>query len=625
LHPSATNSSGNPVATTFTFNSSNPQLVTVSPSGLICAGVWDSTFVTCNGNDAQNNPLTGQAVVTATAAGISSPPVNVSVHASVTSIQFDPASLITPGTCISNAQTHQFTAKAFHNGTDVTSTVGQINFISTDVTVVVVDPNGLATARGSGQAGIVASVGSTTSPSVFFKTCMPKTIRLHVQNDTPDSITTSANLNVTDTRVLQADWEDENGTLTNAAPVTFSTTDSEIVSVAGQAGVTTITGQSPGGAIITASCSPPSCGNGISQPVYSNPFKVTVNGTSPVTTNIWAMSTTPAATSTIVPIDISKTPPAAGTAINLPGTPNSIVFNQNGGKAFIGTTVDVNSVGNVLAVSPDASKVILTNALSEPVAANQRLFIFDATSSTIQTFIKPGVTAAAFTTDGFKAYITANDGHVYVYSPFISLATLTDAAGLNNVTTLPSGPFAYVASAGAGIHAFAVCDNSAAGAPPTNSSNVQKLGAIPSTNQIVAVDTTGLDIISPTLADPATGFCPPTATYTNQFIDFGVGPFTAHNLLIGSNGAHIAVLPAGVNRILVAIPGGGAGTIGLAGGATEALSGDITLDGNTLWIGAAGTNDVHRINLLTSADEFQIQPNVNGNNAIPNLVAIQPK
>src|SRR5690242_12488139 len=45
--PSAVNSAGNAVSTTFTFNSSNTAVATVSPAGLICGGVWDSTFVLC--------------------------------------------------------------------------------------------------------------------------------------------------------------------------------------------------------------------------------------------------------------------------------------------------------------------------------------------------------------------------------------------------------------------------------------------------------------------------------------------------------------------------------------------------------------------------------------------------
>src|SRR5690242_14600762 len=66
LQVKAADSNGAAATTTFTFNSSNPSLVTISPSGQVCAGVWDSTFVSCNGTTASGAPLTGSATITAT-------------------------------------------------------------------------------------------------------------------------------------------------------------------------------------------------------------------------------------------------------------------------------------------------------------------------------------------------------------------------------------------------------------------------------------------------------------------------------------------------------------------------------------------------------------------------------
>ena len=50
------NANGTPVTPvpTVTFNSSNPNLVTIGMfqgQALACGGVWDSQFVVCNGND----------------------------------------------------------------------------------------------------------------------------------------------------------------------------------------------------------------------------------------------------------------------------------------------------------------------------------------------------------------------------------------------------------------------------------------------------------------------------------------------------------------------------------------------------------------------------------------------
>src|ERR1700730_16377518 len=111
IQASAVNSANTTVATTFTFNSSNTKIATISPQGNVCAGVWDSSFVVCNGLDAQNNPISGTATITATAAGVTSGPTTVAVHPSITSVTIDPV----VEACFSIAQTHQFVAHAFHN------------------------------------------------------------------------------------------------------------------------------------------------------------------------------------------------------------------------------------------------------------------------------------------------------------------------------------------------------------------------------------------------------------------------------------------------------------------------------------------------------------------------------
>jgi len=109
----AQNAANANVNAVFTFNSSNTKIATIAPSGLICGGVWDSLFIVCNGNDSLGNPVAGNATVTVSAQGVTSGPITVSVHPSVTSITVDP---ITPSTACSSVDlTHQFTAHAFHN------------------------------------------------------------------------------------------------------------------------------------------------------------------------------------------------------------------------------------------------------------------------------------------------------------------------------------------------------------------------------------------------------------------------------------------------------------------------------------------------------------------------------
>jgi DNA-binding beta-propeller fold protein YncE len=150
----------------------------------------------------------------------------------------------------------------------------------------------------------------------------------------------------------------------------------------------------------------------------------------------------------------------------------------------------------------------------------------------------------------------------------------------------------------------------------------------------VAVNSTGVDItsvaIAPASVPPGTSICPPTATYAPpQFIDFGLGAFTARQLLVASNGSRVVVIPAGINKILTAVPGTpGATVITLPAGATEALSGALTSDGNTLWVGVAGTNTVDKIDLVAGADVLQIPTSfkkADGTAVPPNIVTMKPK
>lgn len=639
---SAADSSATRVATVFTFNSSNPNLVTVNPSGQICGGVWDSTFVVCNGNDASGNPLTGTATVTATAAGISSAPVIVSVHPSVTSIAVTAASLGTK-TCVSHGQTQQFTAQAFHNSTDITNLIGQFSWLSSNGTVATIDSNGLATANSPGLAGIVAAVSGVTSQSTPFNTCMPESITLHLSGDPAGTVTESAIMNVNDKRTLQADMVDVNGTAIPSAPVTIVNNNPAVASLT----ATTLTAATSGAAGLAAVCAPPQCGAGINKPVYSNLFSVFVNGTSPATTVYVGTTTIPApgTSPAIIPIDTSKSPPAAGTPIIMPGAPTSMAFSGDGTKLYVDTSsglvsvdaftntptlVDADPIGVILAVSPDGTKVIISNVKFQADVPSQRLFIFDASNNTLQTFILPGAVAAAFDTDGFKAYVAANfvdptsntpQSRIYVWSPVLTLRTLTATGTPNSVTSIASGPLTYVAN-GSTINAINVCDNSFATDVATNTAP-QLLGSYKNTNTVVAVDQHGVDIVHVALADATVGQCPSPVTYSTEFEDFGV-PITARKLLVGTPGNEIVVLPAGLNKIGVA-HSGGAALIPFAGSGTEPVAGDLTQDGATLWVGIAGSNDVHEISVPSGTDQFQIQLNLNKTNAVPDIIAVRPK
>jgi hypothetical protein len=670
ISASAVNSANGTVSTTFTFNSSNTKIATISPQGNVCGGVWDSAFVVCNGLDALNNPVSGSTTITATAAGVTSGPVTVAVHPSITSVIVDPP----VEACFSIAQTHQFVAHAFHNNTEITNQIGNFTWSASAAGVASVDANGLAAARVPGITGVVASVGATTSPAVFFKSCMPVLIVLHINGDPAGVPTEAIIMNVVDTRIVQADMVDELGAVTPNAPVTILSNNSTVATIV----ATTVTAQSPGGAALQAVCAPPSCGFGINTPIYSNLFSISVNGTSPNTTTVYAASSfAPPAGSTIpmIPIDTSKTPPVAGTAINLPGAPFSMLFDRAGTTGFIGTSnglatlntatnavtlVTPVPIGKVLAVSADGNQVIISNAADDPStgapidpnASEQRVWVFDKAANTITTFIVPGVVAAAFDDDAFRAYAVGkgdvnsgnvpnhvpNEGNVAVFSPVLTLVKQTIPIAGNNVfkdvTPLASGPFVYAIDSN-GLEAIATCNNVIQSpVVPTNSTALQLVGSVKNSNTIIAVDATGVDVISvnPTALTPPVTItpanCAGNVSYSNTFVNFASGPFTARQLLVAPDGKHIAVLPAGINKVFTVLNGNNFGFATLPAGATEALSGGMTPDGAIVWLGVAGTNSVDRLDLLNNIDEVQIPMSFkksDGSPAPPNLVVIRPK
>jgi len=172
--------------------------------------------------------------------------------------------------------------------------------------------------------------------------------------------------------------------------------------------------------------------------------------------------------------------------------------------------------------------------------------------------------------------------------------------------------------------------------PPTNSSTIQLVQPVANAEVIVAVDSSGVDVETATitpLTPPMTispANCTPGITYSNQFLDFGIGAFTARQLLVASNGSRIAVLPNGISSILVAVPGASpsVASIMLPAGATGPTSGGMTPDGNTVWIGVAGTNTVDKIDLTTNSDTKQVATSFKKSDstaAPPDIVAIRPK
>jgi hypothetical protein len=612
--------------------SSNPAVLTVAENGLACAGSWNSL----------SNPQictpggAGVAQVTASAQGVSSPTTTVYVHQHVDNVQV--SLLVLPNQppptnpCFSVGQTSNYQATAFSNGVDITSTVGVFNWqtlVANVATLTTADSLLLpgqveVTAKTPGLTPLFASIGNVNSVPIYFTTCPVQSITL--------AVTTSS----TTSKTIVPTIFDTLGIQITGVPLTWSSSNPGSVSV-DTAGVAT--GASVGGgATIVASCTPPTCNLGFSPslPIYPENvvnLAVPVSGTTTPTSTIYVTSdscgTTDGCFNMIVPI----TSPAntLGNFVALAATPNSLVFNGPGSSAYLGTnsgllgTVGLavldpssNSVeqfaglpGKVLAVSPDGSKVIISD--TSPADGPNRVFVFDTASNTSPTFQITGATAAAFSPDSLKAYIVAGST-LYVYSKVDGLQTIALAAPADDVAFLSEGAFAYVAGgAASALSVWRTCNNGRADtvAVPAVPTFIQTLpGAAkllpPDTSatfHMLGVDPPGIDILS--VNTTPSGCTPAVVDGPVSSFNLGHGNFVPKQLIISQDGSTAYVITSNLNNILVfSIPGQAASAIDLVGNPMP-LNAALTADGTLLYVGASdGT--VHVVNTSAGGDILQI-------------------
>ncbi|HSA93268.1 MAG TPA: hypothetical protein VLE48_09680 [Terriglobales bacterium] len=621
-------------ANSVTFASANTALVQVAKNGLVCAGSWDSldSPVVCT---PAASPV-GQTTITATADMVTSAAVPVFVHVVIDNITVSPTAV----DCRSQDDTQQFTATVFGGGNDITSTVGPITWSSSLTPQVTIDEDGLATAELPGRSNITASVGGTTSPAAPFTVCPPASISLHVSGapDTSFSIATSAN------RDLAVDVVDTLGQTVTGLPIALVSSSPAVatvsVAISGSTVTLRATGAAPGTAILTAHCTPPACNPNTTLATYSNAVTATVTGTAGAG-RVYATCTStsaPCTTATssggtqtpLVPIDTSTN--TAGTVVNLPNTPNSMVFSRDGTLMLLGSAnglmqVDAvtngiadtitNAQGRVLAVSPDANRVAIFDG-----SANQ-LRILDRNASTVTSASFTGITGAAFTPDGFKLFLVAGNT-LHVISDVSVPQAIPLSAAAADLTMVPGGSFLYLAGgAASSVTAHATCDNSPAvtAATPGDPSLIRTL---PNGSRVLAVDSPGIDDVTvvPTFSGP----CPYSLSSVVTSSDFGQGGFSARQLIILPDGSRAYVTSDLTSLLVYDVAGQTVTTIPLANGAT-AFNGGSTLTSSQVYVG--GSDDaVHRIDVATGIDAQQI-PVTNGQSPAvaftPDLVGVRPR
>ena len=637
---SVANSSGQAISPTptVTYASANPALVTVTSAGLICAGVFDSNNIVCNTKDSSGNPLPDQVVnVTATSGGLTAT-VPVYVHRHVDNIIVSgPAN---PPVCVSQNQTEQFTAKVFTTvpgnpqPVDITANVGPLTWSTGSGTVATVDSNGVVTSRQPGATTVVASVANTTGTPAVVVACPPRTISLHVSGSTDTTFSVAANTNQT----LAADVTDILGQPITGSSLTFSSFIPSAAAISTAGAVTT-----PGAGVttLTASCVPPSCnqasgpnvnfnGTGTGLAVYSNPVIGTVTGTTSTTIYVSGSDKPDSTANTsLIPIDSSAN--TAGTAITLTGSPNSMVFNRAGTKAYIGSSAGLlifdpgtNTVtatasgitGVVLTVSNDGNKVVVSDTSAGKV------FVFDAGANTVQTFDLAGVTQADFNGDNSKAYLTSGSAQ-YEYSPINGLKTLSGTA--DGVAFAPQGAMAFLG--GGSIVGIAVCNDSLV---PAAAGAANILAPTPDGTHMVGVGTAGWTDITYTVTN--SNGCPATASNTARNAAFPAFVGTPTDIAVASDDSNAFLTGYTGGNAATGIPfyhfaDGSTGTIALVNPGGVLLSGGLTQDAHSLYVGTMESGStgpfVHRIDLTASGgptDANQISVSFR-----PRIVVVRPK
>jgi hypothetical protein len=612
-----------PITEPVFYRSSNSAVVTVAVNGLVCAGTWDSLSVpqVCTAG-----PV-GFADIIASAQGVSSPSTRVYVHQHIDGVTISP---VPPGpstSCLSVTQTAAYQATAFSHGVDITASAGQFSWqmlntgvadLSTTASGLVNVVNGQSlnqmqmTAKVPGVTPIFASIGNTSSVPFNFTTCLVQAIQLTVTGSTASTKTITPT--VVDSLGITI------STTAAGVPLTWSSSQPASVSVNDVGVALTTTGG--GGSTIIGSCTPPTCNIGLLPSVQIFPESVVTlvpeSVTSPTET-VYVSSTGCGTTDACVSSMISVTNPPIklGNAIILPATPNSLVLDPTGTKAYTGTnsgllgtkglsviSVSGNSLtefastpGKVLAVSPDGSKLVVSDTTDSP----NQVFVFDTASSIPTAFQITGATAADFSPDSFKAFIVAGST-LYVYSKLDALQTIALSAPANDVSFLAEGAFAYLAGGNpSGVTVQRTCDGSEAGTVDV-SPVPTFLKTLPDATGVLTLIPPAVGVIK--VSTTPTG-CTPSVMDSLTTFDLGRGNFVASQLIISQDGSTAYIVTPNFNSILVYNIGAQTSSAIPLVGTGHPLRASLTPDGTQLYVGSSdGT--VHVLQTDTGTDVQQI-------------------
>jgi hypothetical protein len=453
----------------YTYGTTNNQLVDISPTGSICAGTWNRNsgggipnYTICT----QPNPLPSTnglpyatAYITASANSVTSNPVEVYVHPLVTHI-----TLVGPPSCLSQSTlwSSPLDVQACFVGSggaqqllcappsvtgapapalacplpagvslasvpDCTASLGTLTYTVGNGSIATVNgETNQITAQSPGTTVITASVAGGASSAGYFSTCPPKSINVTLANgSTSGTITQGIAQNLVTTVY------DTMGNEITGLSLDYQSTDPIDIAVGGAGTVTT---NFPGVASVNAVCQPTTCNpapinetgfNNTGLSISSNPVTITTPGTA--SDYVWFSS--PGQSQYFVPVELLSG--TVGSTVRLPYVPNSMMMDRTGTSLYFGSShelmyyslasntlskQDATVPGVVLAVSPNNTQLLINDQV------RQVFYLYNVSGVFPTTFGGMG-TAAQWTPDGKTLYISdsaaAGAGHsdtLYVYN-----------------------------------------------------------------------------------------------------------------------------------------------------------------------------------------------------------------
>ena len=572
--------------------------------------------------------------------------------------------------CLSQGSSTQLVARAYA-GTNISTPannisclVGPLTFGAQNPSIVSIDNTqtvpGLATAAAPGSTTVNATISQASSTAGFFSTCPPTQIVFSAAGAPLVAPTAPVTVNQNSTQSFVATVTDKNGVAITNIPLSYISTTPTTIPIASNS----ITPPFPGATAVTAICQPPGCnpspfneignfGNGT--PITSNPIQVDAVGSNFNTVLYMASSNS----QYLLPFDFTLT--TQSVPIRLPYAPNSLQLSTDLTTIYMGTPneimifstanntlskEDATISGTVLAVSPDSGTVIVT----DPV----RALIYLYTSAGAITAEYGGVaTSATWSPDSQTVYITTADKRLLVYSTFTGWTAISLPTPATNIAVTVPNAGIYLAE-GATADVRTNCPQTTVNNPglTATTSNIFYPDIAPvslaatnlaATNDGLHIFGTNTTSFTDVTTNKKGGGCPVVFTSSpGAPLPLGVAATAITGLLTTSDSAYAFVTYTGTGAAVPQYTQ--SATTGIPGTLTKVplatytsapiapVSGVISADNNTLYVGTTGDNLVHRLIRGTTGftdSQTPINPQLpaftGSGFATPNFLAQKPR